>query len=103
MRSRGDSDHQRDIGTCHRGVHVVSALSQPVLVVGHFSDRVYACVSFRVTSPNSISTSPYYWPYSVGGVGVLKSAVHRALSDDGWDVQMCDGSLIVQGRLHGVL
>jgi hypothetical protein len=103
MRASGDSDHQRDVGTCHGGVHVVSALSQPVLVVGHFSERVYACVSFCVTSPNSISTSPCYWPYSVGGMGVLKSAMHRAFSDDSWYVQMCDGSLVVEGRLRGVL
>jgi hypothetical protein len=44
---------------CSHGECVVA----PVLVVGHFSERVYACDSFRVTSPNSISTSPHYWPW----------------------------------------
>ncbi|OJA20445.1 hypothetical protein AZE42_05735 [Rhizopogon vesiculosus] len=36
--------------------------------------------------------------HSVGGVGVLKPAVHRALVDDGWDVRMWDGGLVVRGR-----
>jgi len=36
--------------------------------------------------------------HSAGGVGVLKPAVHRALVDDGWDVRMWDGGLVVRGR-----
>jgi hypothetical protein len=36
--------------------------------------------------------------HSVGGVGVLKPAVHRALVNKGWDVRMWDGGLVVQGR-----